>query len=127
MECRRATSGILNQNTHKINHPPKLTNVTNRPPTPHTMNGGNEGFDSIEESQIVWQREPTPTERRGDGRLYSESMPELDSAKMIIDAGSPTKQERDSLKSQGRGWPRGPTWRLGISARNAHYDSITIS
>lgn len=24
----------------------------------------------------------------GDGRLYSESMPELDSAKMIIDAGS---------------------------------------
>lgn len=28
-------------------------------------------------------------------------------------------QERDSLKSQGRGWPRGPTWRLGISAGNA--------
>jgi len=24
-------------------------------------------------------------------------------------------QEQDSPKSQGRGWPRGPTWRLGIS------------
>lgn len=34
-------------------------------------------------------------------------------------ATSPTTQERDSLKSQGRGWPRGPTWRLGISAGNA--------
>ncbi|GJU47490.1 hypothetical protein Tco_1204756 [Tanacetum coccineum] len=34
-------------------------------------------------------------------------------------ATSPTRQERDSLKSQGRGWPRGPTWRLGISAGNA--------
>ncbi|KAL0295667.1 UNVERIFIED_CONTAM: hypothetical protein Sangu_3190400 [Sesamum angustifolium] len=34
-------------------------------------------------------------------------------------ATSPTTQERDSLKSQGRGWPRGPTWRLGISAANA--------
>lgn len=32
---------------------------------------------------------------------------------------SPTTQERDSLKSQGRGWPRGLTWRLGISAGNA--------
>ncbi|KAF3592232.1 hypothetical protein DY000_02025436 [Brassica cretica] len=31
-------------------------------------------------------------------------------------ATSSTTQERDSLKSQGRGWPRGPTWRLGISA-----------
>lgn len=27
----------------------------------------------------------------GDGRLYSESMPELASAKMIIDAGSSDK------------------------------------
>ncbi|KAK5769881.1 hypothetical protein PVK06_049921 [Gossypium arboreum] len=34
-------------------------------------------------------------------------------------ATSSTTQERDSLKSQGRGWPRGPTWRLGISAGNA--------
>lgn len=34
-------------------------------------------------------------------------------------ATSPTTQERDSLKSQGRGWPRGLTWRLGISAGNA--------
>ena len=34
-------------------------------------------------------------------------------------ATSPTTQERDSLKSQGRGWPRGPTWRLGISAGSA--------
>nr|URP31045.1 hypothetical protein PORMT_0053 [Platycladus orientalis] len=25
-------------------------------------------------------------------------------------------QEQDSPRSQGRGWPRGPTWRLGISA-----------
>ena len=34
-------------------------------------------------------------------------------------ATSPTTQERDSLKSQGLRWPRGPTWRLGISAGNA--------
>ncbi|KAK8488091.1 hypothetical protein V6N11_019761 [Hibiscus sabdariffa] len=34
-------------------------------------------------------------------------------------ATSSTTQERDSLKSQGRGWPRGPTWRLGISEGNA--------
>jgi len=33
-------------------------------------------------------------------------------------ATSPTTQEQDSLESQGRGWPRGPTWRLGISTRN---------
>ncbi|KAK8934508.1 hypothetical protein KSP39_PZI014403 [Platanthera zijinensis] len=38
-------------------------------------------------------------------------------------ATSPTTQERDSLKSQGRGWPRGPTWRLGISAGNAKLTS----
>ncbi|KAG7528118.1 hypothetical protein ISN44_Un220g000020, partial (mitochondrion) [Arabidopsis suecica] len=31
----------------------------------------------------------------------------------------PPHKERDSLKSQGRGWPRGPTWRLRISAGNA--------
>uniref|UniRef100_A0A0D3C0Y7 Uncharacterized protein n=1 Tax=Brassica oleracea var. oleracea TaxID=109376 RepID=A0A0D3C0Y7_BRAOL len=31
-------------------------------------------------------------------------------------ATSSTTQEWDSLKSQGRGCPRGPTWRLGISA-----------
>ncbi|GJR54664.1 hypothetical protein Tco_1405185 [Tanacetum coccineum] len=39
-------------------------------------------------------------------------------------ATSPTRQERDSLKSQGRGWPRGPTWRLGISAGNAKWYGI---
>ncbi|KAL8514679.1 hypothetical protein ACS0TY_013678 [Phlomoides rotata] len=32
---------------------------------------------------------------------------------------SPTTQERDSLKSQGHGWPRGLTWGLGISAGHA--------
>ncbi|KAL8104436.1 hypothetical protein AgCh_028595 [Apium graveolens] len=37
---------------------------------------------------------------------------------VVYRATSPTTQERDSLKSQGRGWPRGPTWRLGISAGN---------
>ncbi|KAL9453236.1 hypothetical protein AB3S75_008938 [Citrus x aurantiifolia] len=31
----------------------------------------------------------------------------------------PHHKERDSLKSQGHGWPRGPTLRLGISAGNA--------
>lgn len=30
-----------------------------------------------------------------------------------------TTQERDSLKSQGREWPGGQTWRLGISAEDA--------
>ncbi|CAH8262930.1 unnamed protein product [Arabidopsis lyrata] len=35
------------------------------------------------------------------------------------DRRPPPHKERDSLKSQGRGWPRGPTWRLGISAGNA--------
>ncbi|GJY00140.1 hypothetical protein Tco_0357158 [Tanacetum coccineum] len=42
-------------------------------------------------------------------------------------ATSPTRQERDSLKSQGRGWPRGPTWRLGISAGNAKSFSVPDS
>ena len=32
-------------------------------------------------------------------------------------ATSPTP-EQDSLISQGRRWPRGPTWRLGISSGN---------
>ncbi|MCD7464377.1 NADH:ubiquinone dehydrogenase subunit 5 [Datura stramonium] len=34
-------------------------------------------------------------------------------------ATSPTTDERDSLKSQGHGWLRGPTWRIGISIGNA--------
>lgn len=38
-------------------------------------------------------------------------------------ATSPTIQERDSLKIQGRRWPRGPTWRLGISAGNAKVET----
>ncbi|KAK2655092.1 hypothetical protein Ddye_008144 [Dipteronia dyeriana] len=41
-------------------------------------------------------------------------------------ATSSTTQERDSLKSQGRGWPRGPTLRLGISAGNAIHAILQV-
>ncbi|CAN4099584.1 unnamed protein product [Withania somnifera] len=66
-----------------------------------------------------WTKRPLPerTMSRGPPPLLHKK----DKQTHSVDCGatSPTTRERDSLKNQGRGWPRGPTWRLGISAGNA--------
>ncbi|RDY14784.1 hypothetical protein CR513_00084, partial [Mucuna pruriens] len=70
-----------------------------------------------------WTKRPLPerTMSRGPPPPPQDTRNWKDKQTHPVDcrATSPTTQERDSLKSQGRGWPRGPTWRLGISAGNA--------
>nr|KAJ0192669.1 hypothetical protein LSAT_V11C800438170 [Lactuca sativa] len=95
------------------------------PCTDHPMDHGLNGH--CLKGLCPWDRRPPPPPTRYISRLwaaitiqeYTRNWKDKQTHPVDCRATSPTRQERDSLKSQGRGWPRGPTWRLGISAGNA--------
>ncbi|KAL1314096.1 hypothetical protein AAHE18_16G164600 [Arachis hypogaea] len=86
------------------------------PCTNHLMDRGLNGHCLKERTMSRGPPPPPPPPTRYISRLWAAITIQEDTRNWKDTKTHPV--ERDSLKSQGRGWPRGPTWRLGISAGN---------